>query len=186
VGLGFLVRLRFALRSFAVWCVCAIAPSFVSGLRAFSSVSLCKSVSIFITRPPLLALGPPPAPWTLLVSLLPSDQGPGGMSCSCSRAGLWWVTFPSSTLPFVPMSVESFGRRWAPALMLIGDVADQAVQADGRGLSRAAFVSGALRELSVALCQGNASLCRSGAFVATRAAGWTPMRCLARPSAEFV
>jgi hypothetical protein len=29
-------------------------------------------------------------------------------------------------------------------------------------------------ELSVALCQGNASLCRSGAYVAMRASGWTP------------
>jgi hypothetical protein len=38
------VRLRFALRSLAVWCVCAIAPSFISGWRAFSPVSLCKSI----------------------------------------------------------------------------------------------------------------------------------------------
>jgi hypothetical protein len=32
----------------------------------------------------------------------------------------------------------------------------------------------------------DASLCRSGAYVATRAAGRTPMRGLARPSAEIV
>jgi hypothetical protein len=38
----------------------------------------------------------------------------------------------------------------------------------------------------VALCQGNASLCRSGANVATRAAGRAPMRGLAQPSAEVV
>jgi hypothetical protein len=44
VGLGCLVRLRFALHSLAVWPVCAIAPSFVSGWRAFSSVSLCKYI----------------------------------------------------------------------------------------------------------------------------------------------
>jgi hypothetical protein len=44
VGLGFLVRLRFASRSLAVWRVCAIALSFVSGWRAFSSVSLCKDI----------------------------------------------------------------------------------------------------------------------------------------------
>jgi hypothetical protein len=61
-----------------------------------------------------------------------------------------------------------------------------AVQAGGPDLSRAAFISGALRELSVALCRGNASLCRSGANVATRAAGRAPMRGLARPSAEVV
>jgi hypothetical protein len=92
----------------------------------------------------------------------------------------------SSALPFVPMSDESFGRLGAPALTLLGDLADQAVQAGGPGLSRAAFISGALREPNVALCRGNASLCRSGAYVATRAAGWTPMRGLARPSAEVV
>jgi hypothetical protein len=85
----------------------------------------------------------------------------------------------SSALPFVPMSVESFGRLGAPALTLLGDLADQAVQAGGPGLSQAAFISGALRELSVALC-------RSGAFVATRAAGRALMRGLARPSAEVV
>jgi hypothetical protein len=40
--------------------------------------------------------------------------------------------------------------------------------------------------LSVALCRGNASLCRSGAYVATRTAGRTPMRGLARLSTEIV
>jgi hypothetical protein len=92
----------------------------------------------------------------------------------------------SSALPFVPMSVESFGRLGAPALTLLGDLADQAVQAGGPGLSWAAFISGALRELSVALCRGNASLCQSGAYVATSAAGRAPMRGLAQPSAEVV
>jgi hypothetical protein len=92
----------------------------------------------------------------------------------------------SSTLPFVLMSVESFGHLGVPALTLLGDLADQAVQAGGPGLSRAAFISGALQELSVALSRGNASLCRSGAYVATRAAGRTPMRGLARPSSEVV
>jgi hypothetical protein len=70
----------------------------------------------------------------------------------------------SSALPFVPMSVDSFGRLGAPALTLLGDLADQAVQVGGPGLSRAASVLGALRELSVALCRDNASLCRSGAY----------------------
>jgi hypothetical protein len=92
----------------------------------------------------------------------------------------------SYALPFVPMSVESFGRLGAPALTLLGDLADQAVQAGGPGLLRAAFILGALRELSVALCRGNTSLCRSGAYVAMRAAGRTPMRGLARSLAEVV
>jgi hypothetical protein len=69
---------------------------------------------------------------------------------------------------------------------LLGNLADQVVQAGGPGLSRAAFISGALRELSVALCRGNASLCRSGAYVAPRAAGRAPMRGLVQPSAKVV
>jgi hypothetical protein len=92
----------------------------------------------------------------------------------------------SSALPFVPVLVESFGRLEAPALTLLGDLADQAVRAGGHGLSRAAFISGALQELSVDLCRGNANLCRSGAYVATRAAGRAPLRGLARPSAVVV
>jgi hypothetical protein len=72
---------------------------------------------------------------------------------------------------FVPMSAESFVRLGAPALTLLGDLADQAVQAGGPDPSQAAFISGALCELSVALCRGNASLCPLGAYVATQAAG---------------
>jgi hypothetical protein len=68
----------------------------------------------------------------------------------------------SSGLPFVPLSVESFGRLGAPALSLLRSLADHAVQAGGPGLYRDAFISGALRKLGVALCCGNASLGRSG------------------------
>jgi hypothetical protein len=50
VGLGCSVRLRFALRSLALWHFCAIAPSFVSGWRAFSSASLCVD-SIYVWNP---------------------------------------------------------------------------------------------------------------------------------------
>jgi hypothetical protein len=95
-----------------------------------------------------------------------------------SKQRAYWQV--SSALPFVPISLESFRRLGAPALTLLGDVADQAVQAGGPGLSRAAFISGALRKLSVALCRGNASLCWSGAHVATRAAGRP--RCAVSPS----
>jgi hypothetical protein len=85
----------------------------------------------------------------------------------------------SSTLPYVPMSVESFERLGAPALTLLGDLADQTVQTGRPGFSRAAFILGALRELSSVLCG-------SGAYVATRGSGHTPMRGLARPWTEVV
>jgi hypothetical protein len=77
----------------------------------------------------------------------------------------------SSGLPFVPLSVESFGRLGAPALSLLCSLADHAVQVGGSGLSRDAFNSGALRELGVALCRGNASLDRSGLYNLTRVRG---------------
>jgi hypothetical protein len=68
----------------------------------------------------------------------------------------------SSGLPFVTLSVESFGRLGAPALSLPRSLAYNAVQAGGPGLSRDAFISGALRELGVDMCRGNASLGRPG------------------------
>jgi hypothetical protein len=79
------------------------------------------------------------------------------------------------------MSVEFFGRLEAPALTLLDDLADQAGQAGGLGLSWAVFILGVLRKLSVALCRVNASLCRLGAYAAMRAAGRTPMRGIAQP-----
>jgi hypothetical protein len=82
------------------------------------------------------------------------------------------------------MSVQSFGS--LGVLTLLGDLAYRAVQAGWPGLSQAAFASGALQELSVALCRGNASLCRSGAYIATRAPGRISMRGLARTSAGLV
>jgi hypothetical protein len=87
---------------------------------------------------------------------------------------------------FVRLHLALFpaGGPFLPSLS-VNDISTD-VQAGGPGLSRAAFISGVLRELSVALCRGNASLCRSGAYVATRAAGRAPMRGLARPSAEVV
>jgi hypothetical protein len=201
----------------AVAC-CAVALSFVSGWRAFSSVSLCRSIVDTARLAGLASLGPPSSQGRPGSSALPfagatrpcvgrartSRRVPlAGLRCAVSpgpRLGLFapgfvsgWRAFSSVSLcksivytcRFF-LSVDFFGRLGAPALTLLGDLADQAVQAGGPGLSRAAFISGALRELRVALCRGNASLCRSGAYVATRAAGWTPMRGLAQSSAEVV
>jgi hypothetical protein len=91
-----------------------------------------------------------------------------------------------SGIPFVPLSVEPFGHLRAPALSLLRFLADHAVQAGGPGLSRDAFVWGALRELDVALCRGNASLGRSGLYALTRVSGRSPLRGLSCHSAEVV
>jgi hypothetical protein len=47
-------------------------------------------------------------------------------------------------------------------------------------------LSGALRELSVALCRGNASLGRSGLYALTQASGQAPLRGRSCSSAETV
>jgi hypothetical protein len=71
----------------------------------------------------------------------------------------------------MPLMVESSGRLGAPALLLLRSLADHAVQAGGPGLSRDAVILGALRELGVALCHGNASLARSSLYDLTRVSG---------------
>jgi hypothetical protein len=196
---GCLVRLRFALRSLAVWRVCAIAPSFVSGWRAFSFVSLCKSyfyrdaLTRVSGRAPLRSLpcpcgGPRHPPRTLgfsarrppLISVIHPASGP------CARAATrlpGWAAahrdaakeranqLVSSGLPFVPLSVETFGRLGAPALSLLRSLADHAVQAGGPGLSRGAFIPRELQELGIAMCQGYASLGRSGLHALMRVSG---------------
>jgi hypothetical protein len=87
----------------------------------------------------------------------------------------------SSALLFVPMLMESFGT---PAMSLLESFAGSAVLAGGPGLSRSAFISGALRELSVALCRGNAFLCRSDWYAVKAAASQAPVRRQSRPSTE--
>jgi hypothetical protein len=92
----------------------------------------------------------------------------------------------SSGLPFMPVSVDSFGRLGPPALSFLRSVADDAVQAEGPGLSRGTFILGALQELGVVLCRDNASLGRSDLYALTRASGRGPLRGLSCPSAEVV
>jgi hypothetical protein len=87
----------------------------------------------------------------------------------------------SSGLPFVPLSVESFGRLGALALSLLRSLADQAVQAGGSGLSRDAFIFGVLWELAVALCRGSASLRWSGLYHLTLISSRAPLRGLSCP-----
>jgi hypothetical protein len=154
VCLGCLVRLRFALRRLAMWCVCAVALSFVSGWRAFSSVSLCKSILLCclgLSRAPCLGLG-------CLVRLRFALRGLAVWrvcAIAPSFASGWWAF---SSVSFCKSIIfRSFGRLGAPALTLLGDLAYQAAQAGGPGHARVVFISGTLRELSVALCRGNAS-----------------------------
>jgi hypothetical protein len=54
---------------------------------------------------------------------------------------------------FVPFSVETYHRLGQPAMKLLHVLGDKAAGAGG--VTRASFVHGALRKLSVGLCRGS-------------------------------
>ena len=63
--------------------------------------------------------------------------------------------------PFVPFSIESYGRLGRPAIALLARLgAEAAGVGDQNWVSKSAFVRSALRELSVGLCMGNCVMYR--------------------------
>jgi hypothetical protein len=65
--------------------------------------------------------------------------------------------------------VKTYGRLGRPAMAMLNALAD--VAAANGGVSKAAFVQGALRELAVALCRGNALMYRVSMFQLAWTAG---------------
>ena len=61
-----------------------------------------------------------------------------------------------SAFEFIPLAVESYGRMGSAASRLLSELGDLAAQ--GSRVSKAAFVRGVRRELSCALCRGNARM----------------------------
>ena len=61
-----------------------------------------------------------------------------------------------SAYDFVPLAVESFGRMGVAASRFLSELGDMAAQ--GGKVVKAAFVRGVRRELSCALCKGNARM----------------------------
>ena len=75
---------------------------------------------------------------------------------------------------FTPLVVESYGRQCSAThtlLNLLGRLA-----ADSGRVSKGAWVEGALRRLSIALCKGNDFLFRANLHAFCRAAGKHPTR----------
>ena len=83
---------------------------------------------------------------------------------------------------FVPLTHESFGRLGEPAMRYLNKLADIAVRCGD--VSRSAFVTMALRRLSVAMCRGNALIFRLGMQTLTGTAGSAPMAGRKRPTAH--
>jgi hypothetical protein len=69
---------------------------------------------------------------------------------------------------FIPLSVESYGRLGKPAMELLNTLA---TKAGGSEEFKGCFVTNALRELSVALCKGNAVLYRRGLNMLAKKSG---------------
>jgi hypothetical protein len=70
---------------------------------------------------------------------------------------------------FAPLVVDTYGRLARPAMAMLNALAEVAVVKGG--VSKAAVVRGALRELAVALCWGNALMYRVSMFQLARTAG---------------
>jgi hypothetical protein len=71
--------------------------------------------------------------------------------------------------PFVPFSVESYGCIGQPAMRHSHALGDEA--AGPGGVTRAPFVAGALREISVGLCMGNFFMYRACLGMFEKASG---------------
>jgi hypothetical protein len=82
----------------------------------------------------------------------------------------------------VPLPVESFGRLGKPATGMLNDLPD--VVASSGGVCKSAFVTTALRRLSVALCKGNGRMYGESLFTLARAIGRAFQRGLLAPVAE--
>jgi hypothetical protein len=83
---------------------------------------------------------------------------------------------------FVPLATESFGRMGPQALALLNALAESA--AEGGRVSKAAFISGSLRELSICLCKGNGRIYRGGLSMLARVTGRGFKSGFSHPTAE--
>jgi hypothetical protein len=83
---------------------------------------------------------------------------------------------------FVPFSLETYGHLGQPAMKLLHSLGDEA--AGPGGVTRASFVSGALRELSVGLCRGNFSSYRAFVGMLARSGGASFLAGLSVPTDE--
>jgi hypothetical protein len=72
-----------------------------------------------------------------------------------------------TALSFYPLSVESYCRLGSAAMQFLNALAEAALasSAPGTDVTKAAFISGALRELGVTLCVGNELVYREGLHV---------------------
>ena len=83
---------------------------------------------------------------------------------------------------FIPFTVESFGRLSPKAMELLNTLATAAAGASD--VEKGDFVTNALREISVALCRGNARVYRHGEAAFARVSGVAIVPGASCPTAE--
>jgi hypothetical protein len=83
---------------------------------------------------------------------------------------------------FIPFSVETYGRLGQLAMKLLHLLGGEA--ASPGGVTRASFMHGALRELSVGLCTGNFLAYQASAGTLARSSGASFRACLSVPTNE--
>jgi hypothetical protein len=83
---------------------------------------------------------------------------------------------------FVPSSVETYVCLGQPAMKLLHSLGDEA--AGPEGVTRASFVNGALRELSVGLCRGHFFAYRASVGMLARSSGASFRACMWVPTYE--
>ena len=101
------------------------------------------------------------------------------LQCLIAYACITITSREPSGYDFTPLVDESYGRQCSVThtlLNLLGRLA-----ADSGRVSKGAWVEGALRRLSIALCKGNAFLFRANLHAFCRAAGKHPTRGAAVP-----
>jgi hypothetical protein len=91
-----------------------------------------------------------------------------------------------AALSFFPLSVESYGCLGSGAMQFLNALAEVALasSAAGTDVTKAAFISGALRELGLSLCVGNELVYREGLHVYAAAGGTRARMGMHVPTAD--
>ena len=83
---------------------------------------------------------------------------------------------------FIPLSIETYGRLGKPGMELLNKLGDRAAEG---GADKSVFVANALRHLSIALCRGNAVICKRSLTVMARLSGEKFLGGMLVPSGEI-
>jgi hypothetical protein len=89
-------------------------------------------------------------------------------------------------LSFYPLWVELYGRLGSGAMQFLNALAEAALasSAAGTNVTKAAFISGVLRELGATLCMGNELVYREGLHVCAAAGGTRACMGMHVPTAD--